>query len=47
MKKEYIQVKTAKEAAEIAPWASYLQKVKGGYMAFESVNDYETWKNQK
>lgn len=30
-----------------APWASVAVEVEGGYMAFESVTDYETWNNQK
>ena len=29
-----------------APWASVVVEVDGGYMAFESEADYETWKNQ-
>lgn len=28
-------------------WASKFTKVVGGYMCFESVSDYETWKKQK
>lgn len=31
----------------LAPWASKIVRVCGGYMAFESWTDYETWKNQK
>lgn len=43
-------VKTALD--HIAPWASRFARVqdaenKIGYMAFESVADYETWKKQK
>lgn len=30
-----------------APWASIAVEVEGGYMAFESVTDYEIWENQK
>lgn len=39
--------KTAKEARQLAPWAAVVRKVCGGYMAWESVEDYRTWKSQK
>ena len=39
--------KTAKEAREKATWAAKVVKVEGGYMAFEYMTDYTTWKNQK
>jgi hypothetical protein len=29
------------------PWAAVIAKVEGGYLAFESINDYRTWRNQK
>ena len=32
---------------KLAPWAAKIIKVDGGYMAFESLDDYKTWKNQK
>ena len=35
------------KAKKIATWASKIVKVEGGYMAFESWTDYQTWKNQK
>lgn len=47
MTAKFIQAKTKKEAQEQAPWAYKIVKVDGGYMAFERVQDYETWKNQK
>ena len=31
----------------IAPWACKFVRVCGGYKAFESITDYEIWKNQK
>jgi hypothetical protein len=31
----------------LCPWASKVIKVDGGFMAFENVEDYKTWKNQK
>lgn len=32
---------------ELAPWAAIFQKVEGGVMAFESIDDYNTFINQK
>lgn len=29
------------------PWACKIAKVCGGYAAFESLDDYETWKKQR
>jgi hypothetical protein len=31
----------------IAPWAAKKARVEGGYYAFASLSDWETWKNQK
>ncbi len=36
-----------REAEGKAPWAAVVVSVDGGYMAFESVNDYKTWNKQK
>jgi hypothetical protein len=47
MRKELIQVKTRTEAIKAAPWAATIVKVEGGYMAFESIAEYMTWKAQK
>lgn len=47
MKKDLLIVKTKKDAMKKAPWACKIVKVTGGYMAFESWDDFETWKNQK
>ncbi len=47
MKKELIIASSAKSARKLAPWSAKVIKVEGGYMAFESVNDAKTWKNQK
>lgn len=46
MRRELIEVTTEQEAIEQAPWAAKIVKVDGGYMAFESVADYETWAKQ-
>ncbi len=29
------------------PWAAKIVKIHGGYIAFESIGDWKTWKNQK
>ena len=38
---------TRRMAAREYPWAALIVKVEGGYLCFESVVDYETWKKQK
>jgi hypothetical protein len=47
VRKEFLQVETLKEARAKAPWAAKVVRVEGGYMAFESISDYATWRNQK
>jgi hypothetical protein len=47
MRKQFIKCKTRKTAERRAPWASYIVKVEGGYRAFESSYDYETWRKQQ
>ena len=47
MKTEFIQTAIRDEAENQAPWAAVIVEVEGGFMAFESVDDYETWENQK
>jgi hypothetical protein len=47
MRKELIICKTRKTAVKRAAWACKIVKVEGGYMAFESWDDYKVWKNQK
>lgn len=47
MQTQFIQAKTAAEARKLAPWAAKVVKAEGGYMAFESITDYKTWKAQK
>lgn len=38
--------KTIAGAWIIAPWAAEIVEVEGGFLAFESATDYETWINQ-
>lgn len=47
MRTEFLPVKTAAQARKQAPWAAVVHKAGGGYMAFESIEDYQRWKSQK
>lgn len=47
MKTKTIYGVTKRKALTEMPWAAIVIKVEGGYMGFESVADYKTWKNQK
>jgi hypothetical protein len=47
MRTEMIEAKSAKAARKAAPWAAKVVKVQGGYIAFASVADYETWRRQR
>lgn len=46
MRRKLIEAETEQEALEQAPWAAKIVKVDGGWLAFESVADYETWQRQ-
>ena len=43
----FIQTDKRSEAVKERPEASKIVKADGGYMAFETIEEYETWKNQK
>ena len=48
MRTFFAQVGTRYRAIKICPFApAHVAKVFGGYMCFESDNDYRVWKNQK
>lgn len=47
MRKEFIECACRKTAKRRATWAAVITKVDGGFMAFESVEEYYTWRNQK
>jgi hypothetical protein len=47
MKTQFVQTPNRKQAEKECPWAAKIAKVEGGYMCFESINDYETWRRQK
>ena len=52
MRKETVEAKTKKKAAELMSWASVIVRVDSGnankaWMGFESLTDFQVWKNQK
>ena len=47
MRTQFIEAATRHQAKKLCPWASHLAKVTGGYMAFESHDDYTQWKKQR
>lgn len=47
MRKQFIEACTLAAARKLAPWAAVIVNASGGYMAFESDADYQTWRSQK
>lgn len=47
MRQSFLQVETEEEARDEAPWAAVVIEVEGGFRAFESLADYETWTKQQ
>lgn len=48
MRTYFAQVKTRYQAIKKCPFTpARIAKVCGGFMCFESTNDYKIWKNQK
>lgn len=47
MRKQFVACDTRKEAKAECPWATYIAQVFGGFMCFESRDDYITWRWQK
>lgn len=47
MRQQFIDCSTYRTAYKRVPWAPKVMKVCGGFIAFESVIDYQTAKNQK
>ena len=47
MRKLFVECKTRQAASKLMPWACAIVKVDGGYLGFESSEDYQVWKNQK
>lgn len=44
---EYTGVKTIDDAWDYTPWAATIVDAEGGFIAFESLDDFKTWSNQK
>lgn len=44
MRTEFLRVKSRRTAKRRAPWAKVLHKIVEGYMAFESVEEFNSWK---
>ena len=42
-----VEAKTAAAAKKLYPGAAKIKKVTGGYIAFATISEYETWENQK
>lgn len=47
MRQKTVECETVEQAQDMCPWASRFAKVTDGYKCFESIEDYETWMNQK
>ena len=46
MRTQFIETESRYQAKKACPWSSRTAKVYGGFICFESVTDYKTWKNQ-
>ena len=47
MRTKFIAGVTRKQAQIEMAWASKIVMVVGGYLGFESIADYNTWRKQK
>lgn len=47
MRIEYVECKSRRTARNRCPWAAVISKVNGGFMAFESIFDWKTWRKQR
>ena len=46
MRKEFVVAETKEEAKDLCYWATVVEKVDGGFIAWESIKDYTVWCNQ-
>ena len=46
MRVELVVTLNRNEAAEKCPWAAKIVAVDHGFLCFESIQDYDTWRNQ-
>lgn len=47
MRKEFVPCANRAHAIKLTPWACVIARVTGGFMCFESRDDYAMWKAQK
>ena len=47
MRIEKMRLKTYNGARKRAPWAAVIARTYGGFIAFESVDDFLEWKKQQ
>ena len=47
MRTQFVQTNSRACAKSNCAWAAKVVKVDGGYMCFEGVDDYNTWRRQK
>lgn len=47
MRVEFIDCASRSTAARRCPWACKIVRVEGGYRAFESIEDYRIWRQQR
>ena len=47
MRREFVPTASRAKAKRLAPWAAIIAKARGGYWAFESVDDYRVWRGQR
>ena len=41
-----ITAMTVEEVLDLCPWQAVISEVEGGWMVFESLDDYEVWISQ-
>ena len=44
---KFIQTESKTAAFATCPWACIVKRVDGGFMCFETLTGYRTWKKQK
>ena len=46
MRQQFHPVGSYRTARKLCPWAAIIARVENGFIAFESVRDYRTWRRQ-
>ena len=47
MRQEFVETDDKAKAEKECPWAGYVKEVEGGFMCFESTDDFKIWNSQK